>query len=179
LVAWVLAPPRSSSVTSSYVTALEGWSCVGTNVWWSRPWRVRRGSKLRARHRCTVWSCRCAGYLPRAPHGLPEEPRTGLWRGDDATYGSECLANLQGVSVDYSRRGAPPAPAPCYVGGCSLQLCTDEPGGISACEYRDQYPAIERLRVSVRVTVPADGPTRLHSQRALLQAPKRIDHPRH
>ncbi len=27
----------------------------------------------------------------------------------------------------------------CYVGGCSGQLCTDQPGAISTCEYRPEY----------------------------------------
>lgn len=27
----------------------------------------------------------------------------------------------------------------CYVGGCSSQLCTDEPNAVSTCEYREQY----------------------------------------
>jgi hypothetical protein len=58
---------------------------------------------------------------------------------DGTTYGNECLANLLGVSVDYNGRCAAPAPAPCYVGGCSAQLCTDDPGRVSTCEWREQY----------------------------------------
>lgn len=27
----------------------------------------------------------------------------------------------------------------CYVGGCSSQLCSDEPGRASTCEYREEY----------------------------------------
>jgi len=27
----------------------------------------------------------------------------------------------------------------CYISGCSAQLCTDEPGAISTCEYRPEY----------------------------------------
>jgi hypothetical protein len=33
---------------------------------------------------------------------------------------------------------APSLPA-CYVGGCSGQLCTDDPGAASTCEYREEY----------------------------------------
>jgi len=36
-----------------------------------------------------------------------------------------------------------PQPAPvmgkCYVGGCSSQICSDQPGMMSTCEYRDEY----------------------------------------
>jgi heat shock protein HslJ len=27
----------------------------------------------------------------------------------------------------------------CYIGGCSGQLCSDEPGMVSTCEYREEY----------------------------------------
>jgi|SRR3989338_5811295 len=27
----------------------------------------------------------------------------------------------------------------CYVGGCSSQICSDEPGAVSSCEYREEY----------------------------------------
>jgi hypothetical protein len=30
-------------------------------------------------------------------------------------------------------------PATCYVGGCSSQLCSDDPGVVSTCEYREEY----------------------------------------
>ena len=32
-----------------------------------------------------------------------------------------------------------PPLAPCYVGGCSGQLCTDDPNAVSTCEYREEY----------------------------------------
>ncbi|MEM9191931.1 MAG: hypothetical protein AAGF12_22350 [Myxococcota bacterium] len=32
-----------------------------------------------------------------------------------------------------------PGPAPCYVGGCSGQLCTDTPGAASTCEWLEEY----------------------------------------
>jgi hypothetical protein len=31
------------------------------------------------------------------------------------------------------------APAPCFVGGCSSQMCSDRPDVISTCEWRPQY----------------------------------------
>lgn len=34
---------------------------------------------------------------------------------------------------------SPPAPGSCYVGGCSMQLCSDRPDMVSTCEYRESY----------------------------------------
>ena len=34
----------------------------------------------------------------------------------------------------------------CYVGGCSNQLCTDQPGAVSTCEYQPQYACFQRAR---------------------------------
>lgn len=34
----------------------------------------------------------------------------------------------------------------CYVGGCSSQLCTDQPGAVSTCEYRAEYSCYQRAR---------------------------------
>lgn len=30
-------------------------------------------------------------------------------------------------------------PAKCYIGGCSAQLCTDQPDAMSTCEYKESY----------------------------------------
>lgn len=27
----------------------------------------------------------------------------------------------------------------CYIGGCSSQICSDEPGAVSTCEYQPEY----------------------------------------
>ncbi|HYE23383.1 MAG TPA: hypothetical protein VEA92_02980 [Candidatus Paceibacterota bacterium] len=32
-----------------------------------------------------------------------------------------------------------PAPTTCYVGGCSMHLCSDRPDIVSTCEYRESY----------------------------------------
>jgi len=32
-----------------------------------------------------------------------------------------------------------PSTEECFVGGCSGQICSDEPGGISTCEFRAEY----------------------------------------
>ncbi len=40
-----------------------------------------------------------------------------------------------------SRSAAPEKPVlgACYVGGCSNQLCTDQPNAVSTCEYTASY----------------------------------------
>ena len=49
----------------------------------------------------------------------------------------------------------PTSPAPnygqCYVGGCSSQLCTDQPGAVSTCEYRAEYSCYQRARCERQV----------------------------
>lgn len=42
------------------------------------------------------------------------------------------------ASAVYRRVEDAPA-APCHVGGCSGQLCSDQPGAISTCEWREEY----------------------------------------
>ena len=41
---------------------------------------------------------------------------------------------------------APPAPAKCYVGGCSSQICSDTPDMVSTCEYREEYACYQNAR---------------------------------
>ena len=41
----------------------------------------------------------------------------------------------------------------CYVGGCSSQLCTDQPGAISTCEWREEYACYRDATCEVQ----ADG----------------------
>ena len=33
----------------------------------------------------------------------------------------------------------PTPPGKCYVGGCSSQICSDQPDAVSTCEYREEY----------------------------------------
>jgi hypothetical protein len=42
-------------------------------------------------------------------------------------------------NVDKRPTGDTNPPGQCYVGGCSAQLCTDEPNIASTCEYRAEY----------------------------------------
>ena len=41
----------------------------------------------------------------------------------------------------------------CYIGGCSAQLCTDQPDMASTCEYRDEYACYQGATCEVQ----ADG----------------------
>lgn len=44
------------------------------------------------------------------------------------------------------KRTAVQAPLPCYVGGCSSQLCSDRPDMVSTCEYREAYACYKTAR---------------------------------
>jgi len=43
------------------------------------------------------------------------------------------------ITYSVKKREAPQGGGRCYVGGCSSQLCTDEPGMVSTCEYTAAY----------------------------------------
>lgn len=43
------------------------------------------------------------------------------------------------LTFEVLRRNVPGAGDGCYVGGCSSQLCTDDPNSVSTCEYRAEY----------------------------------------
>jgi hypothetical protein len=49
---------------------------------------------------------------------------------------------------------APVTPEPivkkCYIGGCSSQLCSDEPGMASTCEYREEYACYRTAECKVQ-----------------------------
>lgn len=62
-------------------------------------------------------------------------------------------ANPQCALAPNDPNGRPwcePTPTPvsgsCYVGGCSGQLCTDQPGAASTCEYRAEYACYQYSR---------------------------------
>ena len=57
---------------------------------------------------------------------------------DGVTYGNECMRRAAGASKDYDGECAPVA-APCYVGGCSGQLCSDQEGLVSTCIWKEEF----------------------------------------
>ena len=60
---------------------------------------------------------------------------------DGVTYSNECMANVVGQSAMSAGACAEPEPppAPCFVGGCSGQVCSERKGVITTCEWRAQY----------------------------------------
>ncbi|MEX2010507.1 MAG: hypothetical protein WD874_01745 [Parcubacteria group bacterium] len=46
----------------------------------------------------------------------------------------------------------PPVSAgPCYIGGCSSQICSDEEGMMSTCEYREEYACYKTAKCERQV----------------------------
>lgn len=77
-----------------------------------------------------------------------------IWREEFACYKSaECARQADGECgwtqtselekcIDDARNnggGATPNGPPCYVGGCSGELCTDRPDSVSTCIWRDEF----------------------------------------
>lgn len=59
---------------------------------------------------------------------------------DGQTYGNDCMRKAAGVSK--ASDGECPhvdPPPPCFIGGCSSQLCTEDAGAISTCIWKDEY----------------------------------------
>lgn len=74
--------------------------------------------------------CRSVGLMCPAIH----DPVCGC---NGKTYPSACVANAAGVSVASAGECAPPKP--CFVGGCSGQVCSEREGVISTCQWREEY----------------------------------------
>jgi len=84
-------------------------------------------------------TCTClppAEPAPESCHGsCGGQSQTGSCYCDDECEGfGDCCADKEAVCAPEE-----PAPAPCYVGGCSAQLCGEEEGLISTCEWKDEY----------------------------------------
>lgn len=62
---------------------------------------------------------------------------------DGQTYSNECMANVAGQSAMSLGECKPvepePEPEPCFVGGCSGQVCSSREGIITTCEWRQEY----------------------------------------
>lgn len=76
------------------------------------------------------------------------------------------------VHRDTSKDAAPDTAGKCYVGGCSSQLCTDQPNMASTCEYRDEY-ACYQTAVCERQTSGECGWTETAALTACLANPTR------
>jgi len=44
----------------------------------------------------------------------------------------------------------PSSTTKCFVGGCSGQLCTSEPGIVSTCEYRAEYACYQKATCEIQ-----------------------------
>jgi eight-cysteine-cluster-containing protein len=94
-------------------------------------------------------SCYVAGCSGTLCTDDPEGPATTCeWREEYACYrDATCERQADGACgwtatpelVECLDDGGPPPVAPCFIGGCSSQLCSDAPGAISTCEWREEY----------------------------------------
>lgn len=88
---------------------------------------------------CGAFDARGVGYC-RAILGV-------IWNGQTCEYISGCRCEGQDCGRLYPYGGddqcevdhAHCKAGPCYVGGCSQELCTDQPGAISTCEWKREY----------------------------------------
>ena len=56
------------------------------------------------------------------------------------SYPQQCRTESGETFVEDITEGENPSVAGrCYVGGCSGQICSDQPGALSTCEYREEY----------------------------------------
>lgn len=49
----------------------------------------------------------------------------------------------------------PPGPSAsggCYIGGCSSQVCSDDPGVVTTCEFRPEYACYKTAKCERQVT---------------------------
>jgi hypothetical protein len=67
------------------------------------------------------------------------EPSGVIVAGDRYTFKTNNVWAKGRTATAVYRRIKPAAAAPCYVGGCSGQICSDQEGAISTCEWRDEY----------------------------------------
>lgn len=70
--------------------------------------------------------CVAAGYP--VMESYPRQCRTP----EGNVYVEEIASGDEGPSTAVATGG-------CYIGGCSQQLCTDQPDAVSTCEYRPEY----------------------------------------
>ncbi len=91
---------------------------------------------------------------------------------DGVTYGNEGEAYGSGVDINHHGACEPVQPEPCYVGGCSGQLCGPQPGLISTCEWRPEYACYHRHGVCERQVTGECGWTPTPALNACLMTPR-------
>lgn len=62
-----------------------------------------------------------------------------------SSYSSYYIAPTPGYNY-YPSNPAPQPQGGCYVSGCSNQICSDQQGMISTCEYREEYACYQGAR---------------------------------
>lgn len=91
-------------------------------------------------HITTFTECANAGYP--VMESYPRQCRTA-----SGLHFTEQISN-----TNFSPISQPVEPNPsvssgkCYVGGCSSQVCSDQEGVISTCEYRQEYACYQNAR---------------------------------
>ncbi|MEX2052308.1 MAG: hypothetical protein WD991_01255 [Candidatus Paceibacterota bacterium] len=68
--------------------------------------------------------------------------------GENANTGDSEVIVVPGQNPPQNGDGfnPPVLSGPCYVGGCSSQICSDQPGAISTCEYREEYACYQSAK---------------------------------
>jgi hypothetical protein len=71
---------------------------------------------------------------------MVDRPSGVIIAGDRYTWKENGItAKGRTVTAAYRRLESVAAPGPCFKGGCSGQLCSDQEGAISTCEWREEY----------------------------------------
>ncbi|MGE3547217.1 MAG: DUF6748 domain-containing protein [Kofleriaceae bacterium] len=71
------------------------------------------------------------------------EPSGIIVAGDRYTYSLNGRPGKGRTVTNAYRRLINPLAEPCYVGGCSSEVCSDQEGAITTCEYREEYACYE------------------------------------
>ena len=81
-------------------------------------------------------------------------------------------------TFEVRKRNAPVTPDPaqgsCYVGGCSGQICSDNPNAVSTCEFRAEYACYKSAKCERQPTGQC-GWTETNELRSCLANPPKLD----
>jgi len=105
---------------------------------------VRRGASETGSRPCYVTGC--SGQVCSARRNVAT---TCEWKEEYTCYASATCERQRNGRCGWTQTEElqqciedarnPPSNGPCYVGGCSGQLCTDHEGAISTCEWTEAY----------------------------------------